>query len=146
MSNKTPRQGVLVTGAGKRIGRVIALDFARAGWNVAIHYGRSQAEAEHLVGEIEAMGGRALAVRCNLADIAEVRAMLPYCVSRLGPISCLINEVKASLRTRLLNLSLALPNPTNMIVNPIIQFTIKPAHMAPTSNERCCMLSAKPDQ
>jgi NAD(P)-dependent dehydrogenase (short-subunit alcohol dehydrogenase family) len=45
-----------VTGAGKRLGREIALQFARQGWDVAVHYGRSQLEAEKTVAEIQGLG------------------------------------------------------------------------------------------
>ena len=42
----------LVTGAGRRIGRAIALGLARAGWDVAVHYRASEAEASQVVAEI----------------------------------------------------------------------------------------------
>ena len=45
-SAPSPRGTVLITGAARRIGRAIALDMARDGWAVAIHYGRSAADAE----------------------------------------------------------------------------------------------------
>ena len=59
------RQGsgvVLVTGGAKRIGRAIALALARDGWDVAVHYGRSAAEAADTVRSIEALGRRAVAL------------------------------------------------------------------------------------
>lgn len=82
----------LVTGAAKRIGRHIALALAKNGWDVAVHYHRSENEARATVGGIEALGQRAIAVRCDLADQAAVKALLPGCVARLGAISCVVNN------------------------------------------------------
>src|SRR6185312_9512534 len=66
----------LVTGAARRIGRAIALGLAKDGWDVAVHYGRSAADAEATVREIAALGRRAAAVQCDLADEAAVKQLL----------------------------------------------------------------------
>ena len=52
----------LVTGAARRIGRAIAVDLARSGWRVAVHYGASQEEANETVAQIRASGGEAAAL------------------------------------------------------------------------------------
>jgi len=83
---------VLITGAAKRIGRALALDFAARGWRVGVHYGRSAAEAESLVAEIETAGGRAAALRAELGALDETEALLPACEAALGPVTCLINN------------------------------------------------------
>jgi NAD(P)-dependent dehydrogenase (short-subunit alcohol dehydrogenase family) len=82
----------LVTGAGRRIGRAIALGLARAGWDVAVHYRASEAEALQVVAEIAALGRRAVALRCELADEAEVRALLPRAEAALGAVRCVVNN------------------------------------------------------
>lgn len=82
----------LVTGAGRRIGRAIALGLARDGWAVAAHYRAAGAEAESLVAEIEADGGRAVALQADLAEEAEVATLLPRAVEALGPLGCLVNN------------------------------------------------------
>jgi NAD(P)-dependent dehydrogenase (short-subunit alcohol dehydrogenase family) len=82
----------LVTGAGRRIGRAIALGMAQAGWDVAVHYRHSLAEAQQVVAEITAMGRRAVALPCDLADEAAVRALLPQAAAALGPVSCVVNN------------------------------------------------------
>lgn len=82
----------LVTGAARRIGRVIALALARRGWDVAVHYGRSEAEAQATVREIEALGRRAHAFGCDLADEQAVRGLLPEVAGRLGPVGCVVNN------------------------------------------------------
>src|SRR5450830_1854698 len=66
-STQMPR-AALITGAGRRIGRAIALALARAGYSVVLHAHRSRAEAEKLAAEIAAAGGRAAVV---LADLTE---------------------------------------------------------------------------
>lgn len=82
----------LVTGAAKRIGRHIALTMAQRGWDIAVHFGQSAAEADSLVAEIEAMGQRAIALQCNLANEAEVRTLLPRVISALGSVQCIVNN------------------------------------------------------
>src|SRR5258708_25943496 len=72
----TPR-AALVTGAARRIGRVIALALAEAGYAVAIHARRSAAEADALAGGITGAGGGAAALRADLADHAQGARPLP---------------------------------------------------------------------
>ena len=64
LSGKT----ALVTGASRGIGRATALALANAGVRVLVHYGRSKAEAESLVAEINEGGGRASAITADLGD------------------------------------------------------------------------------
>ena len=85
----------LVTGAGRRIGAAIARDLARHGWAVAIHYRSSGGEAQALVQEIEAAGGRAVALPCDLAREAEVETLVPRAAEALGPLTCLVNNASA---------------------------------------------------
>ncbi|MCB1528140.1 MAG: SDR family oxidoreductase [Hyphomicrobiaceae bacterium] len=93
ISAEPPEPGtVLITGAAKRIGRSIATDLARNGWKVAINYRNSKTEAQSLVEEIEASGGKAVALRGDLADAADVDALIPACAQALGPPCCLINN------------------------------------------------------
>jgi NAD(P)-dependent dehydrogenase (short-subunit alcohol dehydrogenase family) len=82
----------LVTGAGRRIGRAIALGMAEAGWDVAVHYRHSLAEAQQVVAGIAALGRRAIALPCDLADEAAVRALLPRVAAVLGPVTCVVNN------------------------------------------------------
>jgi NAD(P)-dependent dehydrogenase (short-subunit alcohol dehydrogenase family) len=82
----------LVTGAAKRIGRNIALAMARKGWDIAVHYRHSENEAKTTVRDIEALGRRAIALSCDLADESAVKALLPNAAALLGPVSCLVNN------------------------------------------------------
>jgi NAD(P)-dependent dehydrogenase (short-subunit alcohol dehydrogenase family) len=91
LSDRIPRTA-LVTGAGKRIGRAIALDLARRGLAVAVHYNSSAEAAEGVVAEIRAHGGTAVALQADLADEAAVERLVPTATEALGPLGILINN------------------------------------------------------
>ncbi len=82
----------VVTGAGRRIGRAIALDLARAGWTVAVHHNASEADAAALVREIADGGGRAAAFAAGFASEEETESLLPRVTAELGPVRCLVNN------------------------------------------------------
>jgi len=85
----------LVTGAARRIGRAIALDLARHGWAVAIHYNESAKDAAELVAEIEGSGGRATALPAPLTEEDKVRDLVPAAADALGPVTLLVNNAAA---------------------------------------------------
>lgn len=85
-------RAALVTGAARRIGRAIALDLARHGWAVAVHYQSSGAAAAEAVREIEAVGGRAVALQADLAREAESAALVERARAAVGPLGCLVNS------------------------------------------------------
>ena len=91
VSNKSGR-AVLVTGSARRIGKSIATALAADGWNVAIHHYRSTEEAARLADELQALGVRAVAIKCNLADSAAVSRLIDECSRHVGPLSCLVNN------------------------------------------------------
>lgn len=62
------RKAALVTGAGKRLGREIAIGLAERGWDIAVHYHRSADAARQTAARISAMGRQAIAVQADLAD------------------------------------------------------------------------------
>jgi NAD(P)-dependent dehydrogenase (short-subunit alcohol dehydrogenase family) len=86
------KKSVLITGAGKRIGRAIALDLASQGWGVAVHYFTSKGDADDAVAEITRQGGRAVAVQANMGVEAETSSLVPAAVEQLGPLTALINN------------------------------------------------------
>lgn len=87
-----PTAVALVTGAAKRIGRAIALDLAGAGWDVAVHYRRSEAEAAEVVAAIENLGRRAVALRAELAEEEQSAALVGRARDALGPVTLLVNN------------------------------------------------------
>lgn len=83
----------LVTGAGKRLGREMALYLARRGFDVAVHYASSEAEAVSVVAEITALGRKAVAVQADLLDEAQVQTLIARAVAGLGgPLTVLVNN------------------------------------------------------
>ncbi len=85
-------RAALVTGAGKRIGRAIALALAHAGFDIALHYGTSRAEAEATAADIRSLGRRAHLLQADLAAEPEVHPLLPAATAALGPIGLLVNN------------------------------------------------------
>jgi 3-oxoacyl-[acyl-carrier protein] reductase len=85
-------QVALVTGAAKRIGRSIALRLATDGAAVVVNYATSKTEAEALVREIRAAGGRALAVQADVTSRAEVRNLISAAQREFGRIDILVNN------------------------------------------------------
>lgn len=93
MSSKPlENQVALVTGAGRRIGKVIALELARAGARVAVNYNRSAAEARETVREIEALGAEVIAVRADVSNPAQVKAMFRIVERKFGRLDVLVNN------------------------------------------------------
>jgi NAD(P)-dependent dehydrogenase (short-subunit alcohol dehydrogenase family) len=82
----------LVTGAGQRIGRAIAIGLAAAGWDVAIHYRHSAAGAEQTAAAVRQLGRRAALLSCDLADDAAVRQLAGRAIDALGPLGCIVNN------------------------------------------------------
>lgn len=83
---------VLVTGAARRIGRTLALDMARDGWDLAVHCNTSVAEAEEVVDQIRAMGRRAVMVRGDLSDPDVPERLIDEASAALDGLVCLINN------------------------------------------------------
>ncbi len=81
----------LVTGAGRRVGRAIALALAGRGAALAVHYRSSRAGAEALVRQISAAGGRARAFRADLVRVAEIEAMVQEALAAFGRLDVLVN-------------------------------------------------------
>jgi NAD(P)-dependent dehydrogenase (short-subunit alcohol dehydrogenase family) len=86
-------RAALVTGGARRLGRALALALAEAGFDVAIHYGGSAAEAEETAAAIAALGRRAVTLRADLTREAEVTTLLPDAMAALGgPLGVLVNN------------------------------------------------------
>ena len=82
----------LVTGASRGIGRGIALQLAREGWDVCVNYTQAQQAAEEVVEQIRAMGRRAIAIQADVADSAAVNHMVHTIEEQLGQVSLLVNN------------------------------------------------------
>ena len=82
----------IVTGAGRNIGRAIARQLAAAGASVVVNARSNQAEADAVVREIEAAGGKAMAVLADVGDAAAVESMAQAALKRFGRIDILVNN------------------------------------------------------
>lgn len=83
----------LVTGAGKRLGRAMALYLADRGFDVAVHYAASQGDAEAVADQIRARGRRAVTLQADLLDEGATHALIPDAMQALGgPVTCLVNN------------------------------------------------------
>jgi NAD(P)-dependent dehydrogenase (short-subunit alcohol dehydrogenase family) len=83
---------VLVTGAGTGIGRGVALEFAREGAQVVLHYSRSDAGARSAVEEIQRVGGKAEAYHADFTDMKQVRELADKAIAFLGGLDVLVNN------------------------------------------------------
>ena len=92
--NPTSVRTVLVTGAGRRIGREIALALAAAGWQVAVHYRESADDARQTVTDCEALaaGHRFEAFQAELADEQATRELVPRVVATFGALDAVVNS------------------------------------------------------
>jgi NAD(P)-dependent dehydrogenase (short-subunit alcohol dehydrogenase family) len=92
MGQRLEGKAALVTGAGKRLGRAVALRLAEEGMDVAVHYGTSAKDAAEVVGQIEEMGHRAVAIRADLLSVDEIRRMLLEMGNEFGRLDLLVNS------------------------------------------------------
>ncbi len=93
-------QIALVTGATSGVGREISLSLAAEGANVAVNYRSSAKDADALVNEIAAKGGKAKAYQADVADFAAVKSMVEQIVKDFGGLNILINNAGLALRQR----------------------------------------------
>ncbi len=92
----SPRGAALVTGAGRRIGRALALEAARAGYDVAIHHRASADEAEETAADVRALGRRAALVRADLSLEDETGGLVAQASRALDlPVTLLVNSASA---------------------------------------------------
>ena len=94
-SSPAAARTALVTGAGKRLGREIALTLARGGWNVAVHHRQSANEAQQTAADCDALTGRpgsAAPFYADLGDEASVRALLPAVAAHFGRVDAVVNS------------------------------------------------------
>jgi NAD(P)-dependent dehydrogenase (short-subunit alcohol dehydrogenase family) len=98
----------LVTGAADRIGAAMARRLARAGWAVIIHYRASADKAEAVVKSIRDAGGKAAAVRADLANRVERAGLIAATARSFGPLTLLVNNASSFERDAAVDLDEAL--------------------------------------
>jgi NAD(P)-dependent dehydrogenase (short-subunit alcohol dehydrogenase family) len=90
--NSTIPRAALVTGGAVRLGRAIALELARLGFDIAIHCATSLADAEATRADIQALGRRAVVLKADLADETQVARLVPLATEQLGAVGVLVNN------------------------------------------------------
>jgi NAD(P)-dependent dehydrogenase (short-subunit alcohol dehydrogenase family) len=88
----TTLKTVLVTGAAKRLGRAIALDLARHGWSVAIHYNSSEKEARATAADAATAGVKVALLKADLSRESETATLIERAAQELGPLTGLVNS------------------------------------------------------
>ncbi|MGL4667980.1 MAG: SDR family NAD(P)-dependent oxidoreductase [Saezia sp.] len=84
---------VLVTGAGRRLGKEIALALGREKkWDVAVHHGMSQWPAHEVIDQLREMGVKAHAFSADLGNEQECRALLPQVIEKMGSVHAIVNN------------------------------------------------------
>jgi 3-oxoacyl-[acyl-carrier protein] reductase len=96
----TERKAALVTGAASGIGRSAVLALARAGYDVAINYSRSEQAAKDVAAEAQKLGAQTLLCKCDVSDEAGVRAMLAQVEAKFGKLDALINNAGTTSETK----------------------------------------------
>jgi NAD(P)-dependent dehydrogenase (short-subunit alcohol dehydrogenase family) len=99
MIRKLKGSTAVITGATSGIGRETALGFARAGANVVVA-GRRKPQLQELVADIQAKGGRALAVRADVSEQAQVDRLIKNAIDQFGRVDTLVNNAGVGLAAR----------------------------------------------
>jgi NAD(P)-dependent dehydrogenase (short-subunit alcohol dehydrogenase family) len=82
----------LVTGSAQRIGRVIALELAAAGWDIVVHYNSSADEAGETANKIKALNRKAHPVKVDFSNKRQTENCIPDLVKEIGPLAALVNN------------------------------------------------------
>jgi pteridine reductase len=93
------KQVALVTGAGKRLGREVALGLAHHGADVVVHYRSSADDSRRVVAEIEKLGRHSIALQANLDDLAQIQALFDKAAALLGRLDILVNSAASFVHT-----------------------------------------------
>ncbi|CAH1653177.1 MAG: SDR family oxidoreductase [Chelatococcus sp.] len=102
MNSSLSGKVALVTGAGRDVGKAIALELAAQDAAVAVNYQSSADAAEQVVAEIRAAGGNAISCKADIATFSETKGMVDRIVSELGGIDIVVNNAGVAQRARFL--------------------------------------------
>lgn len=111
------KKTILITGAAKRIGASLSLQFANLGYNILIHYNSSGTEAKNIMDKINSNNGKAQIFQADLSKEIEIKKMFEFAKSKFGRVDVLINNAGCfHQKTELENIDILLWN-TTMNIN-----------------------------
>lgn len=90
--NMTKNKVAMVTGSSRGLGKELAIELARAGYDIVVNYARSRSAAEETVKEIEALGQRALMIRANVGDVKKLREMFEQVKDTFGRLDVFVSN------------------------------------------------------
>jgi acetoacetyl-CoA reductase len=97
---------VVVTGAGRGIGRAIAEELGAGGAHLVVNYATSAGPADEVVAQLRAAGRRAIAVRANVADAAQASELIAAAIAEFGHLDVLVNNAGVTVDRTLKNLTI----------------------------------------
>jgi len=100
-------KAALITGSAKRVGRAVALELAKTGFDIAVHFKSSADDAKKVAREIEKLGRRAALVSCELADLGMINNIVSDTVEAFGRIDVLVNNASIFAKTPIDQIDLA---------------------------------------
>ncbi len=87
---------VIVTGASRGIGACVAKEFAKKGYNVVVNFNKSEEQAKQVAFEVGKLGGKALLVKADVSDPAQVKSMVEKTIKVFGRVDVLVNNAGIS--------------------------------------------------
>lgn len=106
MSTVHPSKTAIVTGGSRGIGRAVCLRLARDGFALVVNYHGNTESAEAVVGEIEALGGRAIAVKGDVAEPGDVEQLFARAKEMFGTVGVVVHSAGIMLNTSIAELDL----------------------------------------
>jgi enoyl-[acyl-carrier protein] reductase III len=88
----TANKVAMVTGSSRGLGKALAIELARQGYDIVVNYARSRSAAEETVKEIEALGRKAIMIRANVGDVAKLRVMFEQVKEEFGRLDVFISN------------------------------------------------------
>ena len=88
----TANKVAMVTGSSRGLGKALAIELAKQGYDIVVNYARSRSAAEDTVKEIEALGRRAIMIRANVGDVAKLRVMFEQVKEEFGRLDVFISN------------------------------------------------------
>ncbi|WP_318616497.1 enoyl-[acyl-carrier-protein] reductase FabL [Sporosarcina sp. YIM B06819] len=82
----------LVTGSSRGLGKALAIELAKQGYDIVVNYARSRSAAEETVKEIEALGRKAMMIRANVGDVAKLRVMFEQVKEEFGRLDVFVSN------------------------------------------------------